>query len=211
MTSPPAASPFAQYTPADVRQLIEDYPLAWVVSGDGAQAGQLPLVGVFDSLDRLTGLIGHFPAAHPLGAALQHTPRATLLFTGPQGYVSPTHAGRRDWGPTWNFAHVQVRADITVEPAFTAEAVDILVEQMERPFAQPWQAHELGARYAAMLPRIIGFRAQVTALEARFKLGQDERVDTLQHILAALPSAKLLRWMRRMNSHRLPCASDAKG
>jgi transcriptional regulator len=202
-----SASPFERYAPGDVRQLIAEFPLAWVVAAEGGQESLLPLVGVFDGQDRLTGLIGHFAVANPLGAALRQAARATILFTGPQGYVSPSHAGRRDWGPTWNYAQVQIRADIVVEPQFTAEAVDRLIGQVEQTQAAPWRAAEMGERYAAMLPRIVGFRAHVTDLKARFKLGQDERLDTLQSILANLTDGDLVRWMRRFNAQRLAASA----
>jgi transcriptional regulator len=50
-----------------------------------------------------------------------------------------------------------------------------------------------------MLPHIIGFRARVTALSARFKLGQDETPETLDAILEALPEPAMIDWMRRFN------------
>lgn len=203
LAPPPAASPFERFQADDIRSLIEEYPLAWVASAEGEQESLLPLVGAYDGQGQLTELVGHFAAANPLGAALRKHRHATILFTGPQGYVSPSHAGRRDWAPTWNYAQVQVRADFSVEPEFTGDAVDILIEQMERNRAEPWRATELGERYHAMLPHIVGFRARVTGLKARFKLGQDERLDTLRSILSALPDGDLSRWMRRFNAARL--------
>jgi len=196
-------SPFECYEAQDIRRLIEDYPLAWVVSAEGAQQSLLPLVGVFDGHEQLTGLIGHFAVANPLGAALQNAPRATILFTGPQGYLSPSQAGRRNWGPTWNYAQVQIQADISIEPEFTAEAVDTLIDQVEQAKAQPWHAAEMGDRYQLLMPHIVGFRAHVTGIKARFKLGQDERLETLQTLLSNLPDGDLARWMRLFNATRL--------
>jgi transcriptional regulator len=50
---------------------------------------------------------------------------------------------------------------------------------------------------------IIAFRAEVTRIEPRFKLGQDEPLETLREILAAHPEPELVRWMRRANRKRL--------
>lgn len=196
------ATIFERYGAGDIRHLIEQYPLAWVTTPDGEEASLLPLVGVYDAEGALTELIGHFGKANPLGAALARDPRAVILFKGPDAYVSPAHAGRRDWGPTWNYAQLRVWAEVTVDDALTAPAVDLLVAQVERGRAQPWRATELGPRYDQLIGHIIGFRARVTRTRAVFKLGQDERPDTLRQILDSLPDVDLVEWMRRFNPGR---------
>lgn len=196
-------APFETYDPGDVRLLIDAYPLAWVCARGGAEASQLPLVGVYDAEDRLVELIGHFARANPLGAVLAENPRATILFSGPAGYISPRQAGRRDWAPTWNYAQARIEAEISVEPGLTPEALDILIGKMEQGADSPWSARELGARYDKLLPMITGFRARVTDVKAKFKLGQDERPETLQAILSNIGHADLAGWMRRFNKARL--------
>ncbi|PEQ11937.1 hypothetical protein B2G71_14225 [Novosphingobium sp. PC22D] len=186
-----------------MRILIEDYPLAWVCSVDGDEAAHLPLVGVFDAADRLTELIGHFAVSNPLGAAFAASPRATILFSGPSGYISPAYAGRRDWAATWNYANLRIEAEIAVEPALTEQALDLLADKMEAGAEMPWSPAELGGRYDSLRSRIVGFRASVCRLEGRFKLGQDERPDTLRSILANLPDGDLKAWMHRFNRDRL--------
>lgn len=190
---------FNTWEPVDVRRLIEDYPLAWVCAA-GGPTSLLPLVGVFDASDRLIELIGHFGRSNPLHAALKADPRATILFTGPQGYVSPSQAGRRNWGPTWNYAQARIEAEISVEPDFTPDAVDRLVEHVERDFPEPWRADELGERYDLLISMIIGFRADVRRLDATFKLGQTEDAPTLENILSNLTDETLVSWMRRFNA-----------
>ncbi len=196
-----ALSPFEKYADSDVRLLIESCPLAWVCAG--GEASLLPLVGVFDSEDRLVELIGHFSRANPLGAALTKVPQATILFTGPAGYVSPSQAGRRDWAPTWNYAQLRIEAEVDVSAEMTAQALDILIEKMEAGRPEPWRAAELGERYEKLLPKIIGFRARPTAVAAKFKLGQDERPETLRAILSNMQDDELAAWMKRFNQQRL--------
>jgi transcriptional regulator len=133
----------------------------------------VPLVGVHDAAGRLTEVIGHFARSNPLHAALAADPRVTLMFRGPESYVSPEHAGRRDWGPTWNYAQVTMRGEITLEPERTGEALDILIHAVEHDWATPWQAGERGPRYAGLLDQIVGFRLRVDTVRAKFKLGQD--------------------------------------
>lgn len=195
---------FERFADADVRALIEAYPLAWVCGGTSAamESSLLPLIGVFDDAGRLVELIGHLMRSNPLHAALRDDPRATILFAGPQAYVSPEHARRRDWAPTWNYAQVKVGADIVFGSDLTEYALKVLIDAMEAGRPAPWGVEELGPRYDAMLDRIIGFRARVTRVSGKFKLGQDEDDATLGAILDALPDGDMAAWMRRFNRGR---------
>ncbi len=51
---------------------------------------------------------------------------------------------------------------------------------------RPWSAQEMGDRYDRLSRGIVGFEARVLEISAKFKLGQDERVDVLEDILAGL-------------------------
>ncbi len=196
-------SPFERYADADVQALIAEFPLAWVTAAARpATASLLPLIGEYDGHGRLATLLGHCGQSNPLHAALASDPRAVLLFRGAQGYVSPEHAGRRDWAPTWNYAQLIVEAEIRFDPDLTEESLDVLTDAVETLRPAPWRKEELGSRYTGLLAQIIGFRAHVTGAYGRFKLGQDERPETLQSILAAHPDPELRRWMGRFNPGR---------
>ena len=201
----PIAPVFERFSNSDIRALIGAYPLAWVCAGSGAgiEASQLPLVGVYDEAGRLTELIGHMARSNPLYSVAQRDPGATILFSGPDAYVSPEHAARRDWAPTWNYAQLRIEADIVFEPDRIDAALELLVEAMESGRADPWKSSELGGRYFDMRRAIIAFRAEVTRLEGTFKLGQDETADTLDAIVSNHPDPAMVRWMRRLNRRRL--------
>ncbi|MBL0914070.1 MAG: FMN-binding negative transcriptional regulator [Sphingopyxis sp.] len=196
---------FERFDEADVRKLVTDDPLAWVCGGGAAdmEASLLPLIGVYDEQGALVELIGHLMRSNPLHAALVADPRATILFHGPDSYVSPEHAGVRDWGPTWNYAQIKARAEVHFDDALTEPSLDMLIDAMEKGRLQPWSKEELGERYRGMLGRIIGFRATVTELTGKFKLGQDESRETLAMIVETLPDDATVDWMRRFNKGRL--------
>lgn len=196
---------FERFDGADVQKLVEDYPLAWVCGGGATdmEASLLPLIGRFDEQGALVELIGHLMRSNPLHAALAADPRATILFRGPDSYISPEHAGLRDWGPTWNYAQIKIRADVTFDDDLTEPSLDLLIEAREKGRLQPWSKEELGERYRAMLGRIIGFRATVTDLSGKFKLGQDEGKEALTAIVDTLPDKAMVAWMRRFNGGRL--------
>lgn len=198
---------FDSCEPQDVHDLIDAYPLAWVRAENG-EASLLPLIGVFDAEGQLVELIGHFGLTNPLHAAFSANRSAQILFSGPQGYVSPSDAGRRDWGPTWNYAQVRVDADIAIEPDLTPHALDLLIGRCERGKAMPWAAGELGERYGQLVRHIVGFRARVRSVKPRFKLGQDEDLPTLRAILSNIGDEALAAWMVRFNRQRLEAAPN---
>lgn len=195
---------FERFDAADVQKLVADYPLAWVCGGGAAamEASLLPLIGVYDDRGELVELIGHLMRSNPLYAALVADPRATILFQGPNSYVSPEHAGLRGWAPTWNYVQIKVRAKVRFDDDLTEASLDLLIDAMEKGRLQPWSKEELGERYRGMLGRIIGFRATVTDVAGKFKLGQDENSDTLASILGTLPDKATAEWMRRFNGGR---------
>lgn len=195
---------------ADIAALIAEYPLAWLLPRD-ADAGQphlLPLIARTDAAGRVVTLIGHMGRRNPLVAAFQQSPDALILFTGPQAYVSNGHVTNPRWAPTWNYGQLRIEASITLEPDNGDAALLELVEAMDATEKNGWRPADAGPRYRAMERAIIAFRADVTRLEPRFKLGQDENVETLREILERHPDSALVRWMRRMNRHRLEAAAS---
>jgi transcriptional regulator len=190
---------FTEYDDEDVRDLIRDYPLAWLsaVDGAGAHAAQLPLLGEYDANGSLTHLLGHIPRRSPLVEAWSRDSRTLVLFQGPQAYISPDQAGARNWAPTWNFAHLRIDAEVTLLPDETGFAIGALVDRMEQGRPDPWTIAGLGDRYAQMEQRVIGFRARVLAVTGRFKLGQDEQREVFASIVASLGDTPLAQWMRR--------------
>ena len=199
----PATSPFERFDDRDVIDLIAAYPLAWVTTGPGGPASLLPLLVDLDDDGRLTGLIGHLARHNPLVAALSADPRAEILFTGPQGYVSPELVSQPGWAPTWNYAQARITADIVFDPAAGDAALAMLVDRMEQGRARPWQIADMGPRYGKLRAGILAFHARIDQLDARFKLGQDEMPASLDEILAAHPDAALVAWMKRANATRL--------
>lgn len=180
-------------SPQDIAALIAAHPLAWVVSSN-FDATVLPLLAEFDALGELRSLVGHYARHNAQVAAFERDPSALILFGGPHGYVSPRLVSQPQWGPTWNYAVVRVRADIVFEPDGIDAALRRLVDHVEPEGG--WQVEQMGDRYQPMTRRVIAFRAAVRAVEATFKLGQDERPGTFAEIAAGHPNAALAAAMR---------------
>jgi len=195
---------FEPRSDADLVRLIDEFPLAWVVSSSaqGSAATPLPLLGETDEAGRVVALFGHFALANPQVALLRAAPAATILFTGPHGYISPEPVSQPGWAPTWNYAVAQFDVEIEFVPHQNDVALERLVTKMEAGRREPWTIARMGPRYAQLVQRIIAFRAHVRRANARFKLGQDESPRSLAELLAALGDAPLAQWMRDLNSHR---------
>jgi transcriptional regulator len=192
---------FEARSEADLLQLIEEYPLAWVVSMGGAGFGAtpLPLLAEPDANGRIVSLLGHFALSNPHVAMLRAAPQAAILFMGPNGYISPELVSSAGWAPTWNYAMAQFDVEIELRPQENARALEQLVYWMERDRQVPWTIARMGARYERMVGQIVAFRAHIRRTRGRFKLGQDETLQTRTELLEKLDNPDLVRWMTRFN------------
>lgn len=184
-----------------MRRLIREYPLAWVVSQAAGKysATPLPLLAETDAAGRVVALFGHFARANPHVALLQEASRATVLFSGPNGYISPEAVSQPAWAPTWNYAVAQFDVDVEFVPEENDAALRQLVAFMEADRRVPWTVERMGERYSRMLPHIVAFRAHVRTATGRFKLGQDESRTSFAEIVGALEHPQLQRWMEDFN------------
>jgi transcriptional regulator len=192
---------FEPRTEADLLQLIEEYPLAWVVSvgSSGYGATPLPMLAEPRPDGKIASLLGHFALSNPHVAMLRSAPQATVLFMGPQGYISPELVTKPGWAPTWNYAVAQFDVQIELLPGENARALEKLVHWMERDRRVPWTIARMGDRYDLMVKQILAFRAHVRRARGRFKLGQDETPQTRTEVLKKLGNADLVRWMADFN------------
>ncbi|PNU05503.1 FMN-binding negative transcriptional regulator [Novosphingobium guangzhouense] len=187
--------------PAEVADLVARHPLAWVVSaGPSFHATPLPLVADLDENGTVAALVGHFALRNPQVEALRAQPRALVLFQGAEGYVSPELVTQPQWAPTWNYAVARFEVELTFAPEENEAALDRLIAHMEGDRPDRWTVDRMGERYEPMSRHIIAFRAKVLSCDATFKLGQDERPESLAQILAGHPDARLTAAMREANA-----------
>jgi acetyl esterase len=200
---------FGARSASDISALIAEYPLAWLVSGSGddALATQVPLLADLNPGGTVVRLLGHFARRNPHVGALQRDGRATALFSGPHGYISPSWFRDRTQAPTWNVTTLKVRLRISVEdrPEVADAVLARLVEHMERGRPCAWTIADMTRRYEQLRGGIVGFYGEVLTVDARFKLGQNERFDVLVDQMAGLEAnghAELASWVREHNARR---------
>lgn len=204
-----STSAFGPCSGQDLLHLLRERPLAWMVSGSGAdfRATLLPVLPLVSEDGRITGLMGHFARSNPHVGPLRRDGRAAILMLGPNGYISPSWMRDRSQAPTWNYASAQCLVDVEFrdDPESLAAHLQELVAVMEAGRPQAWAIPEMGDRYAQLSRRIVGFVARVSELNEKYKLGQDERDDVFADIVAALSAdgqRALVDWMLRFNPGR---------
>lgn len=200
---------FLSHDPADLAELVSSQPLAWIVSGTGADvhATPLPLQLECDDNGRPLLLKGHFGRSNPQWRALKAHPRATVLLLGPHGYVSPSWFRDRKRAPTWNYTAAVFDVDIELResPADTSDLLGGLVAAMEQGRPAAWQVAELAERYDGLAAHVVGFHAHIRAVRSTFKLGQDEPDGVFDDILLGLQThaqTALVEWMQRLGKSR---------
>lgn len=137
---------------------------------------QLPMIG---DAERRT-LRGHLARANP-HAALIGGARATVVFTGPQGYVSPNWYEDRTRVPTWNYATVEIAGAVRLLES--VEAVDSLLIDLSHHFESrrhdlhrdvEWTIDKLPAeKHARLRGGIAAFEVVIDRIEMKAKLSQN--------------------------------------
>lgn len=201
---------FAPLSRDAVFALIEAAAFATVVTNgpQGLAASHLPFV-----LDRARGengtLVSHLARANPHSALIADGAETIAIFHGPHGYISSSWYPRtpvRDSAPTWNFAvaHCHGRP-VPLDGRGTARHLLQLVETLEKGREDRWRMRELGpGGMERRMPHIIGFDLPIMRLEAKFKMGQDERLYDTNAAISALGTTApaLAELMTQHNTRR---------
>lgn len=183
----------------DVKELVEAYPLCWIVSDSTGErhATPLPLLPEQGADGEVQSLFGHIAFSNPQQKALEKDARATILCMGPQSYISPRLVSNPTWGPTWNYAVCRFETEVQFVPDETDIALSKLAEALEGTAPGAWNPGFMGERYHQLRTHIVAFRARVLETHARFKLGQDENETVFSEIVEKLSDRTLSNWMSR--------------
>ena len=118
----------------------------------------------------------HVAAANPIWRLATATGKATVVFSGPHGYVSARwYETPTEQVPTWNYAVVHAHgAPEQLEGEALLELLDDLVRVHEGDGPEAWSTSLLApALRAALLLEIVGLAIPITKLEGTMKLSQN--------------------------------------
>jgi transcriptional regulator len=100
----------------------------------------------------------------------------TVLFTGPHHYISPLYYKDKDSVPTWDY--MTVRMDGKLELMDENETRKFL-QEMSRFYDKKWadEGNDKREYYSKMVLQIVGFKIEVSKINAKFKLSQNRPED----------------------------------
>jgi len=199
---------FQQTDLAELHRFIERHSFAVLCSTgeDGVPfASHLPLL-----MDRRSAppgmLIGHMARANPQWRHADGQP-VLAVFAGPHVYVSPSWYQAEDVVPTWNYVTVHVTGVFRAihERDATLEIVREMVEFYEGGKSEPWRLGPPNDYLKRMLRGIVGFRIEITGIEGKWKLSQNQPPERREKVYRALDqqdgedAQAIARLMRRMD------------
>jgi transcriptional regulator len=163
---------------AEILELIRQNPFAALVSFDGAKpvATHLPIELEYGEEDCLF-LTGHMARANPQWQTFDESREVMAIFTGAHTYISPRWYREPFKNvPTWNYSavHVYGKPHLLHEPDELLGLLQKLVDRYEEGTSYKLElvAPEVTKQ---LVKAIVGFRIEVTNIEATFKLSQHHR------------------------------------
>lgn len=185
MYIPPA---FAKTDLARLHEFVEQNSFGLLVSrvNDEPFASHLPIL-----LDRHSGphgcLIGHMARANP---QWQHAEGQSVLaiFSGPHAYISPTWYEAENVVPTWNYVAVHAYGTMQAieDPAALTKIVNDFVTVYEASMPQPWKLAGPSEFLDRLVRQIVGFRIEITRIEGKWKLNQNQPLERRERVVHAL-------------------------
>lgn len=126
-------------------------------------------------------LVSHLSKANEHAGLILEGAESAAIFVGEHGYISSSwYPGYplRDSAPTWNFSVVHCHGRPRALDADGAIAhLRRAVHHLEQGRDKPWDIDELGDEGTQRRVRnIVAFELPIERLDAKFKLGQDERL-----------------------------------
>lgn len=155
-------------------------------AGEKIVASHLPVL--FD--EKANVLRSHMARANEQWKQFAASNELLCIFHGPHAYISPSWYEDQHTVPTWNYAvvHVYGRPALVGEVALK-EIVFDTVAKFESSMPMPWKIPLSEQEIAGMLKAIVGFKIEITRVEAKFKLGQnrspEDQEEMLRHLQAA--------------------------
>jgi len=152
--------------------VIKAYPFGMLVSAvDGKPfVTHIPIIYNDD-----TGkLVAHIDKYNPQVATLQDGVEVTVVFRGPDTYISPSVYTTKQL-PTWNYIFVHVTGTISLinDPEKAKETMVAMTTFLEAP-EHKFKLEKENTRMHRMVNYIQAFDITITSWDGKFKLSQDK-------------------------------------
>jgi transcriptional regulator len=132
-------------------------------------------------------LVGHMARANPHWHDLDGRP-VLAVFSGPHAYVSPTWYESENVVPTWNYVavHAYGTGRLVDDAEGLAGILARTVATYERSLPSPWAIDTGSEFFRKHMRAVVGFRVEVSRLEGKWKLNQNQPEERRQKVVRAL-------------------------
>lgn len=155
-------------------------------AGENIIASHLPVL--FD--EKANVLRSHMARANEQWKHLAENGEVLCIFHGPHSYISPSWYEQQHTVPTWNYAVVHVYGKpVLVDETELKQIVLDTTAKFESTMPTPWTIPLSEQEIGGMLKAIVGFKIEITRVEAKFKLGQNRSREDQEKMLRQLQSA----------------------
>ena len=166
-------------------EVIKTYPLATIISVKNNE----PLITHLPLIFKDDKLVGHIDIYNPQTQLLKDNNNITILFYGPQCYISPSIYTTPQL-PTWNYIRVHLKGKVNAIES--TEALKASLISMTEFLEAPDHKYTLEAnnhRLDANLNYIKLFEITIDTWEGKFKLSQDKHPKDIENARAELVRA----------------------
>jgi transcriptional regulator len=172
-----------------INAFIHAHGFATLITNGGGKITASHLPVLFDEDANI--LRSHMARANEQWKSFTNSDEALCIFHGPHAYISPSWYEQQHTVPTWNYAvvHVYGKASL-VDDAELKQIVLDTTAKHESAMPKPWTVPLSEKEIFSMLKAIVGFKIDITRVEAKFKLGQNrstEDQEKMQRHLQAAP------------------------
>lgn len=167
-------------------EVIKTYPLATIISVKNNEPFITHLPLIYNEFGKL---IGHIDKNNPQAALLKNSLPITILFSGPQCYISPSIYTTTQL-PKWNYIKVHLKG--TVNAIESKEALNDSIIKMTEFLEAPEHKYVLkpdNQRMLGALDYIEMFEITIDIWEGKFKLSQDKKPQDIENARAELTRA----------------------
>ncbi|GAB4158085.1 MAG: FMN-binding negative transcriptional regulator [Winogradskyella sp.] len=151
--------------------MIKAYPLATIIS----VKDNVPYITHLPLVYEKGKLIGHIDIYNPQTELLKNNTDITVLFYGPQCYISPSIYSTTQL-PTYNYIRVHLKGKVTAieDKDALKQSLIRMTEFLESPNPK-YTLEPNNPRLEANLSYIKMFEINITHWEGKFKLSQDKK------------------------------------
>ncbi|RFN58688.1 FMN-binding negative transcriptional regulator [Marixanthomonas ophiurae] len=153
--------------------VIKQYPLGMLVSVKDNKPFLTHIPFIYNA--KTGRLVAHIDKNNPQLETLQNGTSVTVVFKGPDCYISPSIYDSEDQLPTWNYIITHVTGNIRLikNPEAAKQSMIAMTKFLEKS-EHKFVLHKDNPKMERFVNYIQAFEIEITNWEGKFKLSQDK-------------------------------------